>query len=98
MNIKDKNILKDKMIYWSPSSDNFEEWEPKTGWNSVFSEQDKIQYTNLFFFFKNKKGFNDNIAEILSQMVLFKQKYSGLKYSEDQEFQLTDALKPIFNS
>ena len=86
------------MFYWNPTATNFEEWEPKSGWNNAFSEQDKIQCTNLFFFFKNKKGFKENMAEILAQMVLFKQKYPGLKYSEEQEFQLAEALKPVFNS
>jgi predicted adenine nucleotide alpha hydrolase (AANH) superfamily ATPase len=85
------------MIYWSPTNTEIESWEPKSGWNSVFSEKDKIQYTNLFFFFKNKKGLKENIAEILAQMVLYKQKYNGLKYSDEQEAILKDALTPIFN-
>jgi hypothetical protein len=29
-----------------------EEWEPVGGWNASFSEQDRIQSTNLFFFFQ----------------------------------------------
>ncbi len=85
------------MIYWTPTNTETYSWSPKSGWNSVFSEKDKIQCTNLFFFFKNKKGFTDNIAETLSQMVLYKQKYNGLKYSKDQENILTEALNPIFN-
>jgi len=58
----------------------------------MFSEQQKIQGTSLFFFFKNKKGFKENAAEIMVQMVLFKQIYSGLRYSEEQEKQLRRAL------
>jgi hypothetical protein len=85
------------MFYWSPTNTEIERWQPKSGWNSVFSEKDKIQCTNLFFFFKNKKGFKENKAETLSQMILYKQKYNGLKYSCEQEDILLEALKPIFN-
>jgi hypothetical protein len=86
------------MIYWNPVNDKVEEWQPIGGWNASFSEQDKIQLTHLFFFFKNKKGFKENIAESLAQMVIFKQKYTGLEYSKEQEYLLQSALKPIFNS
>jgi predicted adenine nucleotide alpha hydrolase (AANH) superfamily ATPase len=85
------------MMFWSPTNSETSIWEPHCGWNSSFSEKDKIQCTNLFFFFKNKKGFKENTAEILSQMVIYKQKYTGLKYSDDQEIMLDDALKPVFN-
>lgn len=85
------------MIYWSPTSLETKSWSPPSGWNSSFSEKDKLQCTNLFFFFKNKKGFKENIAETLAQMVIFKQKYPGLKYSDEQEYMLQNALKPIFN-
>ena len=80
------------MLYWSPANDKTEIFNPKAGWNSVFSEKDKIQYTNLFFFFKNKKGFKDVMAETLAQMVIYKQKYNGLKYSDEQEEVLREAL------
>jgi hypothetical protein len=85
------------MIFWSPSNSEAASWEPHSGWNSSFSEKDKIQCTNLFFFFKNKKGFKENMAEILAQMVIYKQKYNGLKYSDEQEVILHDALKSVFN-
>lgn len=85
------------MIFWSANSSEIINWNPQNGWNSSFSEKDKIQYTNLFFFFKNKKGFKENIAETLAQMVIYKQKYNGLKYSDEQEAILFEALKPIFN-
>jgi hypothetical protein len=81
------------MIYWSPVNDKTENFNPKAGWNSAFSDKDKIQYTNLFFFFKNKKGFKENMAEILAQMVIYKQKYNGLKYSDEQEALLMNSLK-----
>jgi predicted adenine nucleotide alpha hydrolase (AANH) superfamily ATPase len=80
------------MIHWNPLCDQLEEWVPKGGWNAMFSEQQKIQGTSLFFFFKNKKGFKENAAEIMVQMVLFKQIYPGLQYSEEQEKQLRRAL------
>jgi hypothetical protein len=86
------------MIFWSPNNSEVSVWEPQSGWNSSFSEKDKIQCTNLFFFFKNKKGFKENQAESLSQMVIFKQKYTGLEYSNEQEYLLQSALKPVFNT
>ena len=85
------------MIFWSPNNSETAAWAPPSGWNSSFSEKDKIQCTNLFFFFKNKKGFKENMADILAQMVIYKQKYNGLKYSDEQEIMLQEALKPVFN-
>jgi len=85
------------MLYWTPSSTLTEQWMPQSGWNSSFSEKDKLQCTNLFFFFKNKKGFKENTAATLAQMVLYKQKYNGMKYSEEQEQILQEALKPVFS-
>jgi hypothetical protein len=85
------------MIHWHPAVENSNSWSPKSGWNSSFSEKDKLQCTNLFFFFKNKKGFKENIAEILSQMVIYKQKYNHLKYSDEQERILQQALQPVFS-
>ncbi len=86
------------MYHWSPLNTTIEEWSPKSGWNMSFSSTDKIQCTNLFFFFKNKKGYKENIAESLAHMILFKQKYKGLRYSDEQETILLNALKPVFNS
>ena len=83
------------MIFWSPNNSEVSVWEPKSGWNSSFSEKDKIQCTNLFFFFKNKKGFNDILADNLAQMVIYKQKYNMLKYSDEQESILVKALKSV---
>ncbi len=85
------------MLYWSPNSTNIESFEPKMGWNAAFSEKDKIAYTNLFFFLKNKKGFTDTLAENYTQMILFKQKYPQLKYNDEQEFQIKEALRTVFN-
>lgn len=85
------------MIYWDPMSENMKEWKPVGGWNRQFSEQDKIKATHLFFFFKNKKGFKDLEAEMITHMVLFKEKYNNMKYSDDQEKLLFNALKPIIH-
>lgn len=70
-----------------------EEWAPKGGWNAIFSEQHQIQGTSLFFFFKNKKGFKENVAEMMVQMILFKQVYPGLQYGKEQEAMLKKALQ-----
>jgi hypothetical protein len=85
------------MLFWSATSSDVEQWEPTGKWNASFSEKDKIQCTNLFFFFKNKKGFKENMAEVLAQMVIYKQKNSGLRYSDEQEALLQEALTPIFH-
>ena len=86
------------MIYWSPTSTITYSWTPTGGWNSAFSEKDKIQCTNLFFFFKNKKGFKNAAAQNLAQMVIYKQKFNGLKYSNEQETILIEALRPVFTA
>jgi hypothetical protein len=85
------------MLYWSPLSETINSFEPKAGWNASFSDKDKIAYTNLFFFLKNKKGFTDNIAETYSQMIIFKQKYPHLKYNNEQEMLLKEALRTVYN-
>jgi hypothetical protein len=85
------------MIYWDPTSEDMKEWKPVGGWNKQFSDQDKIHATHLFFFFKNKKGFKDIEAEMLAHMVVFKDKYKGMKYSEDQEKSILSALYPIIH-
>ena len=50
-----------------------EEWEPVGGWNASFSEQERIQSTNLFFFFK--KRYVEKIASTLAIMTIFKQSF-----------------------
>ncbi len=85
------------MFYWSPSNNTITEYVPRSGWNPTLTENEKLQMTNLFFFFKNKKGFKENKAEILAQMAVFKKKYHGLKYSDEQEAILSKALSPVYN-
>lgn len=92
------------MIYWNPvdtkdtTKASVIEWVPTGGWNQTFSEEDKIKCTNLFFFFKFKKGFTDRNANTLAQMVIYKQKYNGMRYSNEQEYMLSEALRPVFNT
>ncbi len=71
-----------------------DEWKPISGWKN-FSDKEIIQCKNLFLFFKNKKGFTEKNAEILSHMVIFKQKYNGLKYSDEQEDAIKKALHNV---
>lgn len=85
------------MLFWSPTATKIESFEPKAGWNAAFSDKDKIAYTNLFFFLKNKKGFTDTLAETYAQMILFKQKYPHLKYNEEQEQLLKEAVRTVYN-
>jgi len=73
------------MFHWNPSCGTMEQWTPKGGWNAVFSEKHRISGTTLFFFLKNKKGCQDHVAEMIVHMVLYKQIYPGLRYSEEQE-------------
>jgi hypothetical protein len=77
------------------SQDVLEIWVPKGGWNAIFSEQHQNQGTSLFFFFKNKKGFKENVAEMMVHMILFKQVYHGLQYGKEQEAMLKRALTPM---
>jgi hypothetical protein len=72
------------MLHWNPVLNDFEEYTPEQ-WPASFSEKDKIQFVNLFFFLKNKKGFIDSVANSVAEMYIFKQKYRGLTYSESQE-------------
>jgi hypothetical protein len=74
------------------SSDIKESWVPKGGWNMAFSEQDKNKCTDLYIFFK--MNYKENIAEVMAQMISFKQKY-GVVYSTDQENKLREALKSL---
>jgi hypothetical protein len=95
MNIKHDYHYLCIMMYWNPSSTTIEEWTPKVGWNAIFSEQDRIKATHLFFFLKNKKGYKDYIAERLVQMIMYKDIYPGLKYSDKQEELIRQSLTPM---
>jgi hypothetical protein len=84
------------MFHWSPAADTAETYEPE--WNPALSDGEKLQTTNLFFFFKNKKGFNERQAKSLAEMAVYKQKYRGIRYSDEQEAALRHALTPVFNT
>ena len=86
------------MIYWTPTLSTISEYVPSTEWNPTFSEEDKIKVTNLFHFFKSKKGYGDDFATILSNMIVLKSKQPSLRYSDEQEILIKEALKPIFNT
>lgn len=85
------------MQYWNPATNQIKSWMPKSGWNKSFSEADKIKCTNLYHFFYDKKHYTSHHSEIMAQMVIYKDKYHGLSYSEEQEAQLKEALKSVFN-
>jgi hypothetical protein len=82
------------MNYLNISNNNMEKLEPNVNLKQ-FSDREKVQFKNLFFFFKNKKGFTDKNAEIITEMIIFKQKYKGLKYSDEQENTIKKVLEYI---
>jgi hypothetical protein len=57
-------------------------YKPMGGWNPAFSQKDKTACTELFEHIRPIHG--EVIAEMMSQMIMFKRKYH-LKYSEEQE-------------
>lgn len=83
------------MNYWTPAVKSWEEYKSGNTWNTSFSDKDKIQYSQLVGFLINKKGFKLSIANNMAHMIIFKRKYHGLMYSEEQEEQLRMALQPI---
>ena len=58
------------------------DYKPKGGWNPTFSQKDRVTCTELFEHICPIHG--EIIAEMMSQMIIFKRKYH-LKYSEEQE-------------
>ena len=55
---------------------------PKGGWNPSFTDRDKTEYADLHLYIK--QFHTDVIADIMTQMIIYKRKYH-LKYSEEQE-------------
>jgi len=86
------------MIHWNPLQQNIKVWTPVGGWSTALSEKEKVQCTGLFFFLKEKKGYTESMAETLSYMAIFKQKYHGLRYSEEQEYIMSKAFLPLIHS
>lgn len=70
-----------------------EEWVPAEGWNVAFSEKERTYCTTLFTFLK--KQMSEIAANRAAHMVVFKQKYHGLRYSEEQEAFLSKCMKRI---
>jgi hypothetical protein len=81
------------MYHWSPSSDSFIEYIQVGGWNVAFSVKERIQGTNLYGTFI-RKGYSDNTASKMAQMILCKQKYH-LQYSKEQEEMIQRAHKAL---
>lgn len=80
---------------WTPVDNTIQTWTPKGGWNPCLSEQEKIKAVHLFFFFKDRKRYPAPQAEALVHMALWKQKYSSMRYSDEQEQALARAIKPL---
>ena len=59
-----------------------EQPQPKGGWNPSFTDRDKAEYADLHLYIK--QFHTDVIADIMTQMIIYKRKYH-LKYSEEQE-------------
>lgn len=83
------------MNYWTPAAKSWEKYTPIATWNASFSDKDKIQYSQLVGFLMNKKGLKSSIANNMAQMIVFKRKYHGLQYSEEQEEKLRKVLQPV---
>ena len=56
--------------------------KPVAGWNPSFTERDKTEYADSYIYIK--QFHTDVIADIMTQMIIYKRKYH-LKYSEEQE-------------
>ena len=56
--------------------------KPVAGWNPSFTDRDKTEYIDLYLYIK--QFHTDVIADIMTQMIIYKRKYH-LKYSEEQE-------------
>lgn len=72
-------------------------WTPSHGWHRAFSEKEKMECGRLYVFFIQKK-YTEQKAEQLALMTVMKGKYKGLRYSEFQERELMEALRPIIHS
>jgi hypothetical protein len=69
-------------------------WIPVGGWNRTWTEKEKVQCSRLYFFFHDKKHYSEKASSIMSQMVIYKDKWH-VHYSEEQEQELKKALQPI---
>lgn len=83
------------MLFWAPNKSSFTGFEPATGWNISFTEQDKIFCTNTYVFLKNIKGYDERTAETYAQIATYKYKFPQLKYNDKLENDLLHAMTPI---
>uniref|UniRef100_A0A6C0ILN8 Uncharacterized protein n=1 Tax=viral metagenome TaxID=1070528 RepID=A0A6C0ILN8_9ZZZZ len=67
------------------------EWTPQEGWNAAFSEQDRAHCTTIFTLLR--KQLSEQASSRAAHMIVFKQKYHGLRYSEEQEAFLSKCMK-----
>lgn len=63
---------------------------PKGGWNPIFSQKDRQHCTDYYLYIQSIHG--DTIAEMMSQMIIYKRKYH-LLYSEEQEQKLAAVFR-----
>ena len=82
---------------WLPNQSSISTWKPSHGWHRAFSEKEKMECVRLYVFFLQKK-YTETKAEQLALMAVCKQKYKGLLYSDFQERELIEALKPLIHS
>ena len=69
------------------------EWMPQEGWNAAFSEQDRAYCSTIFTILR--KQLSEQASSRAAHMIVFKQKYHGLRYSEEQEAFLLKCTKRI---
>jgi ABC-type sulfate transport system permease component len=72
------------MFYWNPATSECQTWQPVGGWNALYSERDKIQAVALYTHL-HARNYSSAVASTLVQMIISKQLYHGLHYSEEQE-------------
>ena len=75
---------------WKSVDDQQPPFVPKGGWNPIFSQQDRQHCTDYYLYIQPIHG--DTIAEMMSQMIIYKQKYH-LQYSEEQEQKLAAVFR-----
>lgn len=71
------------------------DYKPKGGWNPTFSQKDRATCTELFQYIQPIHG--DIIAEMMSQMIMYKRKYH-LRYSEEQEQKLAAVFRTVHSA
>lgn len=66
------------------------EYKPSGGWNPVFSQKDRQLCTEYYRYIEPIHG--PIIAEMMSQMIMYKKKYH-LSYSDEQEEKLARVFR-----